>query len=81
METKRKNIIPKEYIENGLEEFSEYILKDIIEDGYKDDEIVEEFKKRSQELRESAKELIKEVDEVAQSSDKYARIDDVFKWD
>lgn len=37
METKRKNIIQKEYIENGLEEFSEYILKDIIEDGYKDD--------------------------------------------
>jgi len=74
-------MIIKPITENSLEEFSEYILQDIINEGYKNEEILNEFKKRRNELKNSARELIKDIDEVANNSEKYAKFDDIFKED
>ena len=74
-------MIIKPITENSLEEFSEYILQDIINEGYKNEEILNEFKKRRNELKNSARELIKDIDEVAKNSEKYAKFDDIFKED
>lgn len=72
------SIIIKPVKNNSLDEYSEFILKDIIEEGYKKEEILEEFRKRRNELKYAAKEMIKEVDKVAEDSEKYATMEDIF---
>lgn len=72
------SIIIKPVKENSLDEYSEYILKEIIEEGYKNEEILEEFKKRRSKLQYSVKQLMKEMDEIAEESEKYATIEDIF---
>lgn len=72
------SIIIKPVKENSLDEYSEYILKEIIEEGYKNEEILEEFKKRRSKLQYSVKQLMKEMDEMAEESEKYATIEDIF---
>lgn len=72
------SIVIKPVKDNSLDEYSEFILKDIIEEGYKKEEILEEFKKRRNELKYAAKEMVKEMDKVAEDSEKYATMEDVF---
>lgn len=72
------SIVIKPVRDNSLDEYSELILKDIIEEGYKKEKILEEFKKRRNELKYAAKEMVKEMDKVAEESEKYSTIDDVF---
>lgn len=72
------SIVIKPIRNNSIDEYSEFILKDIIEEGYKKEEILEEFKKRRNELKYAAKEMVKEMNKVAEKSEKYATIDDVF---
>lgn len=72
------SIIIKPVKNNSLDEYSEFILKDIIEEGYKKEEILEEFKKRRNELKYAAKEMVKEMDKVAEDSEKYATMEDIF---
>lgn len=72
------SIVIKPIRNNSIDEYSEFILKDIIEEGYKKEEILEEFKKRRNELKYAAKEMVKEMNKVAEESEKYATIDDVF---
>ena len=72
------SIVIKPIKENSLDEYSELILKDIIEEGYKKEEILEEFKKRRNELKYAAKEMVKEMDKVAEESEKYATMKDIF---
>lgn len=72
------SIVIKPVKDNSLDEYSEFILKDIIEEGYKKEEILEEFKKRRNELKYAAKEMVKEMDKVAEDSEKYATIEDIF---
>lgn len=72
------SIVIKPVKDNSLDEYSEFILKDIIEEGYKKEEILEEFKKRRNELKYAAKEMVKEMDKVAEDSEKYATMEDIF---
>lgn len=60
------SIVIKPVKDNSLDEYSEFILKDILEEGYKKEEILEEFKKRRNELKYAAKEMVKEMDKVAE---------------
>lgn len=72
------SIVIKPVKENSLDEYSEFILKDIIEEGYKKEEILEEFKKRRNELKHAAKKMVEEMDKVAEEPEKYATMKDVF---
>lgn len=72
------SIVIKPVKDNSLDEYAEFILKDIIEEGYKKEEILEEFKKRRNELKYAAKEIVKEMNKVAEESEKYATMEDVF---
>lgn len=72
------SIVIKPVKDNSLDEYSEFILKDIIEEGYKKEEILEEFRKRRNELKYAAKEMVKEMDKVAEESEKYATMEDIF---
>lgn len=72
------SIVIRPVKDNSLDEYSEFILKDIIEEGYKKEEILEEFKKRRNELKYAAKEMVKEMNKVAEESERYATMEDVF---
>lgn len=72
-------IIIKPVDESGLDEFSEYILEDIIKEGYKNKEILKEFINRRKKLREAAKKFNKDIDNEAKDVKKLATFDDVFK--
>lgn len=72
------SIVIKPIRNNSIDEYSEFILKDIIEEGYKKEEILEEFKKRRNELKYAAKEMVKEMNKVAEEPEKYATMNDVF---
>lgn len=72
------SIVIKPVKDNSLDEYSEFILKDIIEEGYKKEEILEEFRKRRNELKYAAKEMVKEMDKVAEDAEKYATMEDIF---
>ena len=71
-------IIIKPIIEDSLNEFSEYILQDIIKEGFSGNEILKEFKKRRKELEGAAKEFNKKVDEEINNTDHLASFEDVF---
>ena len=64
--------------EDSVNEFSEYILQDIIKEGFKGDEILKKFKKRRKKLENAAKEFNKKIDEEPKDIDNLASFEDVF---
>lgn len=65
-------------------DFSEYILKDLIKEGYEGEELLLKFKEMKKKIRPIVKELIKEADKLAKAmKEKYllmnylGRIDNV----
>lgn len=71
-------IVIKPVVEDSINEFSEYILQDIIKEGFNGDEILKEFKKRRKKLENAAKEFNKKIDEEAKNIDNLASFEDVF---
>lgn len=71
-------IVIKPVVENSLNEFSEYILQDIIKEGFKGNDIIKEFKKRSKKLESAAKEFNKKIDEEISNANNLASFEDVF---
>jgi bifunctional DNA-binding transcriptional regulator/antitoxin component of YhaV-PrlF toxin-antitoxin module len=62
---KDNTIIIKAVLENNSE-FSEFILKDLIDEGYSGEELLEKFKERKSKVRPAIKKLIEEADRVAE---------------
>ncbi len=71
-------IIIKPVTENSLDEFSEYILKDIIKEGYKDEEIIKEFTKRRNELKKATQKFNQDIDKQAKNINELPTFKDVF---
>lgn len=59
-------------------EISEQILKDIIKEGYKEEEILTEFKKRKNKIRPAIEKMILEADKVAEDQETYTTIEEIF---
>lgn len=74
-------IIIKPIRENFTDEFSEYILQDILKEGYKDKDILEEFKKRRNELKKAAKEFNNDIDDEIKNISNLKGINEVFGSD
>lgn len=74
-------IIIKPIQENFTDEFSEYILQDILKEGYKDKDILEEFKKRRNELKKAAKEFNNDIDDEIKNISNLKGINEVFGSD
>lgn len=71
-------IVIKPVVENNLNEFSEYILQDIIKEGFKGNDIIKEFKKRRKKLESAAKEFNKQIDKEISNANNLASFEDVF---
>ncbi|MCL2383501.1 MAG: AbrB/MazE/SpoVT family DNA-binding domain-containing protein [Oscillospiraceae bacterium] len=71
-------IIIKPVNDNEDTGFSEYILKDLIDEGYEGDKLLSKFKERKSKIRLAAKQLIKEADKIAEDSSPYTTMGDIF---
>lgn len=60
-------------------EFSEYILKDLLDEGYSGEELLKEFKKRKNKVRYGVEKMIREADAVAEECENYSSMSDVFE--
>lgn len=63
---------------NAGGEFAEYILADLISQGYSGNELLEEFRKRQSKVRPAVEEMITAADNAATGKGEYATYDDVF---
>ena len=59
--------------------FSEQILKELIKEGYNGEELLLEFKKRSEETNKAIKKMLSDADNVAKGKSEYETYEDVFK--
>lgn len=71
-------IIIKPITENSLDEFSEYILQDIIKEGYTNEDILKEFKKRREDLKKATNLFKKSVEEEIENIEILPTAQDVF---
>ena len=74
------SIILRPLSESGSD-FSEYILADLIEQGYQGEELLLKFKEMKKKIRPAVKELIKEADELAKSDEGEVSFDELFGED
>ena len=61
--------------------FSEYILSELVNEGYAGQKLVEEFRIRYQAVRPAVESLIADAEEVAEGRGEYVSLDDLFKED
>ena len=71
-------IIIKPVVDTSLDEFSEYILKDILNDGIANENILNEFKKRKEKLKKAAKKYNADIDKAIDNQDNLICAEDVF---
>lgn len=65
-------------IVNDEEEFSECILKDLIEEGYQGEELLKEFRKRKMQIRPAIEKILEKANKVAEDTEEYTLLEDIF---
>lgn len=60
------------------DDFSEYILQDLIAEGYSGQELLNEFKRRKANIRPAVSKMLQDAREVAEGKQKGYTIADVF---
>ena len=70
-------IRPAKQVSDGV--FSEYILADLISEGYAGDKLLEEFKIRYQEVRPAVEAMLADAESVAKGTGEYVSVEDLFK--
>lgn len=68
-------------IHRGTTEFSVEILKDLIEQGYSDKELIKQFEIQSKGIKTAITNLLEEADAIAAGEKPSATLDDVFGSD
>ena len=62
-------------------DFAEYILADLIAQGYEGQALLQKFKEKSSEIKPAVQRLIKEADEFALSGEGCVPLDELFGAD
>ena len=65
-------------IHRGTSEFSVEILQDLIDQGYSDEELIEQFKMQSKNIKIAISNILEEADAIATGQKSAATLDDVF---
>lgn len=74
----KNNCIVIRAVKQDDNEISERILQDIIKEGYKQEDILKEFRKRKAKVRPAIEEMILEADKVAEEQENYTVLEDLF---
>jgi bifunctional DNA-binding transcriptional regulator/antitoxin component of YhaV-PrlF toxin-antitoxin module len=59
-------------------EFSEFILADLIKEGYEKEELLEEFVRRQSKMRTATEALIREAELSAEDPNNHTNVDELF---
>ena len=59
-------------------EFSEFILADLIKEGYEGESLLDEFIRRQAQVRPAIEVMIREAEKAAQDPENYITVDDLF---
>lgn len=78
---KDNSIIIRPVIDTSQDNFADFILEDLIKEGYEGKKLLEEFKKRKNKIKVAIKEVENEANKVAEDDAPYSSIEDVFKED
>ncbi len=78
---KDNSIIIRPVIDTSQDNFADFILEDLIKEGYEGKKLLEEFKKRKNKIKAAIKEVENEANKVAEDDEPYSSIEDVFKED
>lgn len=78
---KDNSIIIRPVIDTSQDNFADFILEDLIKEGYEGKKLLEEFKKRKNKIKAAIKEVENEANKVAEDDAPYSSIEDVFKED
>ena len=70
-------IRPARNVSDGY--FSEYILSDLVNEGYAGQKLVEEFRIRYQAVRPAVESVIEKAEAAAEGRGEYVSLDDLFK--
>ena len=60
-------------------EFAEYILADLISQGYEGQDLLRKFKEYSQAIRPAVEKLIEEADTFAKNGEGFVSVDELFE--
>ena len=71
-------IIIRPACKNSGGEFSEYILEELISEGFSGKELLDEFKARQRKVRSAAQKLIEDAGKAARGESEYYSYNDVF---
>ena len=74
----KNNCIVIRAVKQDDNEISERILQDIIKEGYKQEDILKEFRKRKAKVRPAIEQMILEADKVAEEEENYTVLEDLF---
>ena len=75
---KNNSIIIRPVIDTTQDNFADLILEDLIKEGYKGKELLQEYKKRKEKLRYAINEIQNEADKVAEDEAPYKTMDEIF---
>jgi len=73
------SIVIRPIRENVSDEFGEFILSELIEQGYSGQELITKFKETRRKIRPAVEDLLSEAEEVAKGKKKGSTLEDVFK--
>ena len=73
-------IIIKPIARSGRE-FSEFILEDLIKEGFEGEALLNEFIRRKAQVRPAIESMIADAESAAQNPDNYVSVDDLFTED
>lgn len=73
------SIVIRPVRENVSDEFGEFILSELIEQGYSGQELITKFKETRRKIRPAVEDLLSEADEIAKGYRKGSTLEDVFK--
>ena len=74
----KNNCIVIRAVKQDDNEISERILQDIIKEGYKQEDILKEFRKRKAKVRPAIEQMMLEADKVAEEEENYTVLEDLF---
>ena len=74
------SIIVKPIARSGRE-FSEFILEDLIKEGYEGEELLDEFIRRQAQVRPAIENMIADAQKAAQNPNNYTDVEDIFPED
>ena len=76
---KDNSIIIRPVIDTSKNNFADFILEDLINEGYKGAELLKKFKERNKQIEYGINKITEEADKVAENKSPYSTIEDVFK--